>query len=49
MVSKLDIGRWASENTEPVRWVDCEITRRLERETKRFLQECENLSLVDVF
>ena len=47
MVSKKDTGRCISEDTGPQG--DCEIPHWLERGTKRSLQGCGNLSLLDAF
>ena len=37
MVSEPDTGQCAGEDTGPLRGVECEIPRVLERETKHFL------------
>ena len=49
MVSEPDIGRCALEDVWAPKGVDCEIPRWLEKGTKPFLLECENLSLTNAF
>ena len=59
MVSEPNTGRYASEDIELLKWVDCETLHWLERGTKHFLklvetskhflEVCGNLFLVDAF
>ena len=47
MVPELDTKQCVSEDTWASKGVDCEISHRLKRRTKHFLEGCGNLSLTD--